>query len=107
MLLAVGLGAVFLLEALTRVVDLRSERSNKLRSRFELQTKLAALAAEVFELLIRVTGLFFQAACFAIESGNALFCLGHAIPDRRSCRNCLQDGGAPRFLLALDFHQGS
>ena len=85
--------------------ELRGERVHPLRRRLELQSKLPALPAKAFKLLIGSRSFVVQALRFAIERGHPLFRLRDAVAHRRSRGNRLQDRIAPLFLLALDIHQ--
>src|ERR1019366_7385519 len=103
--LAGGLGGALLLQLLTRLADLRGECEHALRGRFKLQSELALLAAESFQLQNSGGGFVMQALRFAIERSNAFFGLGDAVAHRGSRGNRDQNRVATLLLLTLDFQQ--
>ena len=73
------------------------------RDGFKFERELAALSAEGFDLVVGVGDLGFEAASFAVGSGETFLGLRELIAQTRGGRNSIEDGDARFFLLALDF----
>ena len=90
---------------MTRVGDLRGQSIDTLRRGFKLQTKLTALSAEAFQLLLSGGGVVAQTLRFAIKRNDALLGLGDAVAHGGGCGHGLKNGVTTLFLPALDFDE--
>ena len=72
---------------------------------FKFESELAALSAKSVDLNVGITNFGFEAACFAVDSGKALFGLSELIAQTRRGRNGVEDRNARFFLLTLDLSQ--
>jgi len=102
----IGFGAsffqLFLFDQAAELADLFADSADALGDGFEFEGELAALSAEGFDLRVRVGDLGFEAAGFAIGSGEAFFGLRELVAQARGGRNGVENGDARFFLLALD-----
>ena len=103
----IGFGAGFfqllLLDQAAELADLFGDAADALGDGFKFEGELAALSAEGFDLNAGVGDLGFEAAGFAVGSGEAFFGLRELVAQARRGGNGVEDGDARFFLLALDF----
>ena len=93
----------FSFDQAAELADLFGDAADALGNGFKFESELAALSAEGFDLNVGVRDFGFEAAGFAVGSGQAFFGLRELVAKARGGRNRIEDGDAGFFLLALDF----